>query len=502
MLLTITTTYRPATDLGYLLHKHPARCQDFELSFGNAHVFFPEAGEERCTAALVLDADPIGMVRGRSASRGGGILDQYVNDRPYVASSFLSVAIAQIFGTALHGRCRDRAELVGKAIPLKAGISMLPCRGGEGFLHGLFEPLGYTVSARRHPLDPAFPEWGSSPYYTVELEKTATVASLLSHLYVLIPVLDNYKHYYIGDDEVEKLMSAGEGWLSSHPLKEAITRRYLKFQPGLARQALMRLSEEESLLESALDEKGETHEESLEKRINLNEERLQAVFRELKASGAHRVLDMGCGEGKLLQLLIREKQFFEIVGMDVSICALERAHERLNLEMLPQKLKERIKILHGSLMYRDRRLEGYDAAAAVEVIEHLDLPRLRAFERVLFEYARPGTAIVTTPNSEYNTLIKELEPGRMRHNDHRFEWKRCEFRQWAERIAAQYGYNVTFQPIGKADESLGSPTQMAIFARNDNRIRGNESSVEKDSRQQETGQETGQQETGQEETEQ
>jgi len=463
MLLTITTTHRPATDLGYLLHKHPGRCQKFELSFGKALVFFPEATEERCTAALALDADPIEMVRGRASSRGSRMLDQYVNDRPYVASSFLSVAIAQVFGTALHGRCRQKADLVGKEIPLKTGLHVLPCRGGEGFLRGLFEPLGYEVSARRHQLDQAFPEWGESQYYTVELEKKSTLASLLSHLYVLIPVLDNYKHYYIGDDEVDKLLSAGRGWLGSHPLKEAITRRYLKFQPGLARQALMRLSDEGGPLEPSADEKGETREESLEKRINLNEERLMAVVRALRSSGASRVLDLGCGEGKLLQYLLREKQFSEIVGMDVSLGALERASERLNMDMLPQRQRERIRIIHGSLMYRDGRLEGYDAAAAVEVIEHLDLPRLRAFERVVFECARPCTVVITTPNSEYNSLIGELMQGGMRHDDHRFEWKRSEFRQWAVAISEKYGYEVAFQPIGKIDEALGSPTQMAVF---------------------------------------
>jgi len=465
MLLTITTTSKPATDLGYLLHKHPARCQEFELSFGKAIVFFPEATEQSCTAALVLAADPIEMVRGRASSRGSGILDHYVNDRPYVASSFLSVAIAQVFGTAMHGRCRERADLAGKAIPLEAGIHVLPCRGGEAFLRGLFEPLGYEVSARRHQLDPAFPEWGESQYYTVELVKTATLASLLSHLYVLAPVLDNCKHYYIGDDEVEKLLSAGSGWLGSHPLKEAITRRYLKFQPGLARQALMRLSDEGGPPEPAADEKGETREESLEKRINLNEERLMAVTGALKASGARRVLDLGCGEGKLMQCLIREKQFEEIVGMDVSIGALERARERLNMDMLPQKQKERIRIMHGSLMYRDRRLEGYDAAAAVEVIEHLDPPRLMAFERVIFECARPGTVIITTPNYEYNPLIGELTSGGMRHDDHRFEWRRAEFEQWAGAVAGRYGYDVSFQSIGRKDETYGSPTQMAVFTR-------------------------------------
>src|SRR5437016_1864350 len=191
MLLTVTTTHRPATDLGFLLHKNPARPQEFELSFGKAHVFYPQAGDERCTAALLLEVDPVHLVRSRRGPAGeGGRLDQYVNDRPYVASSFLSVAIAQVFGSALSGRSKDRPELVETALPLEARLSVLPCRGGEGFLRRLFEPLGYEVTARRHPLDEKFPDWGESPYHSVSLRATRPLHELLSHLYVLVPVLD------------------------------------------------------------------------------------------------------------------------------------------------------------------------------------------------------------------------------------------------------------------------------------------------------------------------
>src|SRR6476659_9411270 len=128
MLLTITTTHQPATDLGYLLHKNPERLHSFELSFGKAHVFYPEAAPDRCTAALLLDVDPVGLVRNRKGPSGeGGTLDQYVNDRPYVASSFLSVAIARVLGSALAGRSKGRPELTEVRMPLEAKISVLPC---------------------------------------------------------------------------------------------------------------------------------------------------------------------------------------------------------------------------------------------------------------------------------------------------------------------------------------------------------------------------------------
>jgi 3' terminal RNA ribose 2'-O-methyltransferase Hen1 len=467
MLLTITTTHRPATDLGFLLHKNPARCQEFEMTFGKAFVFYPEATQEKCTVALLLDVDPVGMVRGRAGSTQSGPMDQYVNDRPYAASSFLSVAMAQIFGSVFRGQCKERPELVETLLPLAATIPALPCRrGGDVFLRKLFEPLGYEVVASRLPLDENFPEWGEGPYFSVEIRKTTTIKELLTHLYVLVPVLDHNKHYYVGDDEVEKLLRKGEGWLASHPEKEAIAHRYLKFQPSLARQALARLVEEEDPVLAKHDDGEPPSEDPLEKEISLNEARLGAVLAALKGSGAKRVLDLGCGEGKLLRALLKDKQFEQIVGMDVSIRSLEIASERLHLEALPMRVKDRIKLMHGSLLYRDHRLEGFDAAALVEVVEHLDPPRMAACERVVFEFAKPQTVVLTTPNSEYNVLWNLAEPGqKFRHVDHRFEWTRQEFQTWASGMAQRFAYKVTFLPVGPEDPNLGPPTQMAVFRR-------------------------------------
>ncbi len=465
MLLTITTTHRPATELGYLLHKHPERFQSYDLSFGKAHVFYPEASDDRCRACLLLDVDPVGMVRGKGQAEG--LLDQYVNDRPYVASSFLSVAISQVFGSAFQGRCKDRPELVQTPLPLEARLDVLPVRGGERFLRAAFEPLGYTVEALRHPLDERFPAWGESPYFSVTVRKVTTLTDLLTHLYVLVPVFDSAKHYFVGDDELEKLLAKGTGWLAAHPEREEITRRYLKFQPSLFRQALARLVQEEQPPEAEGDGKapGDRAEEVLERPLSLHEQRIGAVLAALRASGAKRVLDLGCGEGKLLRELLKDKQFEEIVGMDVSFRTLETARDRLKLDRLPERQAARITLLHGSLIYRDRRLDGFDAAAVVEVVEHLDPPRLSAFERAVFEFARPGTVVVTTPNREYNVTWENVGAGKLRHADHRFEWTRDEFRAWAERVGGRHGYSVRFLAIGPVDEALGPPTQMGVFHR-------------------------------------
>lgn len=466
MLLTLTTTHNPATDLGFLLRKNPSRPQSFSLSFGKAHVFYPEATPERCTVALQVEVDPVGLVRNRRGPSGeGGALEQYVNDRPYAASSFLSVAIAEIFGSALSGKSKERPELTDTPLPLRVTFSALPCRGGEEFLRKLFEPLGYTVSARRLPLDEKFPDWGESAYHRVELEACLPLQKLLSHLYVLVPVLDNDKHYWVSDDEVEKLLRHGEGWLALHPEREVITRRYLKHQRSLVDDALAQLADESEPNPDIVAEAHAQEEDAIESSISLNEQRLGSVLAALKASGATRVLDLGCGEGRLLQALLKEKQFAEIVGMDVSHRALKIAHDRLHYDRLPPVQKERLCLLHGSLIYRDQRLAGFDAAAVVEVIEHLDAPRLAAFERVLFECAKPKTIVITTPNREYNVKWETLPAGKFRHRDHRFEWTRAEYQEWANRVATRFGYNVRFLPVGPEDSSVGSPTQMGVFER-------------------------------------
>ncbi len=466
MLLTITYSGQRATDLGYLLHKNPSRIHTTELAFGNAHVFYPEATADRCTAALTMEIDPIGLVRNRRGPSGEGrSLEQYVNDRPYTASSFLSVAIARTFSTAMSGKSKERQELADSPIALAARLAVVPCRGGEALLGKLFEPLGYEASAAQLQLDEKFPEWGASKYFSVKLNANVRLKDLLTHLYVLLPVLDDDKHYWVGDDEVEKLLRHGEDWLQTHPERELIARRYLRHQKHLVNDALEQLlGEEEPAIEVVAEERAR-EEEQIEKTISLAEQRIGAVIAALRSAGAKRVLDLGCGEGRLLRELLKDKTFAEIVGMDVSHRSLEIASRKLRMDDLPTMQKDRIRLMHGSLTYRDKRLAGYDAATVVEVIEHQDPPRLAAFERVLFEFARPQTVLVTTPNVEYNVKFETLAAGSMRHKDHRFEWTRSEFQTWAASICTRFGYAPRFLPIGPEDTVVGSPTQMAIFSR-------------------------------------
>jgi 3' terminal RNA ribose 2'-O-methyltransferase Hen1 len=474
--LTITATgtpERPATDLGYLLHKHPDKAQAFSTSYGKAHVLYPEADAQRCTAALLLEVDAVALVRrGKGKGRGGApdaALAQYVNDRPYAASSLLAVALSGVFSSAMRGVCTAKPELPAQPLPLRIEVPALPARGGPELVRRLFEPLGWTVTAEPVALDTEFPAWGDSRYVRLVLESEAlTLAEALRHLYVLLPVLDDAKHYWVASDEVDKLLRAGEGWLPDHPEQKLITSRYLSRRWSLTRQAmerleLVRLAEADDSEIEEIDNAVEAEAETEEKPTPLAVQRRDAIVAALKESGAARVLDLGCGQGQLVQALLKDPRFTEIVGVDVSMRALTIASRRLKLDRMGERQASRVTLLQGSLAYTDTRLKGYDAAVLSEVIEHLDLPRLPALEYAVFGAARPRTVLVTTPNVEYNVRWETLPAGHVRHGDHRFEWTREEFRTWAQAVAERHGYDVGFRPVGPDDPEVGPPTQMAVF---------------------------------------
>jgi 2-polyprenyl-3-methyl-5-hydroxy-6-metoxy-1,4-benzoquinol methylase len=511
VLLTITTTVSPATDLGFLLFKHPDKVQAFHQAFGTAHVFYPEATGERCTAALLLDVDPVKLVRTRGKAPAGFTLGQYVNDRPYAASSLLSAAMADVYRTARSGRCDARAELAGKAIPLEIGLPALPCRGGSGLATRLFEPLGWQVRAESVPLDEEFPAWGDSRYLRMTLTGTLRLADALNQLYVLLPVLDDSKHYWVASDEVDKLIRAGDGWLAAHPERDLITRRYLANQRVLVRTALGRLAEVDDAVGDEL-ERGPIEEEPVPDAdggtevvagtaadggteviggaavdgaerdgvtkvdggagsepapaaVPLAEQRILTVLETLHEQEARRVIDLGCGSGKLLRRLLRDLSFDQVTGVDVSYRAITMALRQLRPERLPRPQAERLTVFQGALTYSDERFRGYDAAVLMEVIEHVDQPRLHAVERVVFGDARPRSVIVTTPNVEYNVRYVGLADGGRRHPDHRFEWTRAEFQQWSGQVSEAYGYRVRYVAVGDDDPEVGPPTQMAVFTR-------------------------------------
>ncbi len=464
-----------STILGYLLHKHPDRWFEKQLSFGTATVYYPEASPERTTAALSVRMDPVAMVRSGNKN-SPATMAQYVSDRPYVPSSFLSVAIAECFGTALGGRCEKFPDAVTSPLSLSATLPALPCDGGESAIRRVLEPLGYTVSVHADPLllDDRFPEWGDANLFTVTISGKVPLRDLLSHLYVLVPVLDNAKHYFVSDDEVEKLLRRGDGWLSSHPARDWITARYLRYRRTLTDAALLRLAEVAEVSPDEADE-GETIPKTPQVaaavKTRLNDQRVAAALDVIRAASPAvvRVVDFGCGEGKTLGAVRESFPRLEMLtGMDVAPLTLTRAARRLKLDRLEGETRDRVSLLHGSLMYHDDRLRGYDIGLLMEVIEHVEPDRLPDLASAVFGHARPRTVFVTTPNAEYNTVWESLPGGAFRHDDHRFEWTRAQFQEWAHVVAAQFDYSVSFLGIGDEDPNgRGTPTQGAIFATRD-----------------------------------
>ncbi len=481
MLLTLTSTAGHATDLGYLLHKHPDRMQTFDLPVGRAHVFYPEATDERCTVALLLEVDPIGLVRGRRFAGDGFKLSQYVNDRPYAASSMLAVALGRVFKTALQGRCMARPDLEAQALPLLVHVPALPCGGEPDLVERLFAPLGWQVSTVTSVLDPELPEWGSSPYVDVTLRGDVVLSQALSHLYVLLPVLDGSKHYWVSSDEVDKLVRNAGGWLHDHPERDLIMRRYLAHQQRFVADATERLSALDDTPDAVtVTDDGATGPGSApQARLGtsregappadvsppLRQRRQEEVLTALRDVGARRVVDLGCGEGALLARLLADPSFSQLLGVDVSPRELDRATRRLGLDRLSDSQRARLTLRQSSLTYRDAVLAGFDALVLMEVIEHLDPDRLPALEANVFAHARPGAVVVTTPNADHNAHYERLAAGAFRHPDHRFEWGRAEFAAWVERVGRRFGYATELRPVGDVHPELGPPTQLALFRR-------------------------------------
>lgn len=467
MILTITYEGEHSQDLGYLLFKHPGKIQSFPLSYGKAWVCYPEVSDQRTTVALILDLNPIELAKGKLGSKDGGLFD-YVNDRPYVSSSFMSTAIARIFGTAMTGRCDAKQELADSALHLTACVHMLNDNNQKELAQELFEPLGYTVRTERIPLDDRFPDWGESPYCNLTISGNRKLSELLRHLYVLIPVFDRNKHYYVSEDEIDKLISHSEDWLADHPARNKIIYRYFAKKKSYAYQVISRLEEAEIPEIPENQEISENQENSENPEIakkSLNQQRLERVLQEVLQSGAESVIDLGCGECRLTKMLLEQQQIRHVSACDVSVRELEKAKQRLHYDRMPEFRRKKLHLFQASLTYQDDRFQGFDCACVVEVIEHIEKLRIPAFERILFEFAKPRTVILTTPNREYNSNYEFLPDGQLRHEDHRFEWTREEFRAWTAHVCETFHYTCEMAEIGETDPVTGAPTQIGVFHR-------------------------------------
>ncbi len=424
----------PATELGFLLHKHPDRVQTFPTSQGRATVFYPEAGSSACRA--VLHVDGAGARVPRDSAR-------YVNDVAHAAGSRLVVAIGKVFGDALAGRCKHKPDLVDHRWSMTLTIPSVPLRA-RATPADLFGPLGWAVEVEPQELRPS--EWGDSDYATVTLRGLFTVRDALRHVAILVPVLADDQHYFVHEPEIEKLDRLGADWLADHPLREAIVGGYLKGIRPLVDGALGRLSGDDPSPHP-------TPRSPL--RESLAQQRIERVVELVRSSGARSVLDVGCGEGRLLTALAADPGLV-LAGVDVSMAALGRAETAL-------ARVRGVELWQSSLVYADARCRGYDAAILMEVIEHVDLDRLPRAAHTVFDGMAPRVVIVTTPNREYNAHYG-ID---VRHPDHRFEFTRGDFTRWCDSVAVEYRYDVEIGGIGDPHPDHGTPTQFAVFTRRD-----------------------------------
>lgn len=480
MFISIEAAGERANELSYLLHKHPDKLQSFVLSTGTAHVFYPRYEEQVCKVVLVQELDTEALAKGAKKRRASSAVEDirnYVNDRPYAANSITAQALTRVFSSAVNANATTRPELQEREWQLTIEIAALSPTTGPEVIHKLFAPLGWRIELDNIALNDANPQWGGSEYYNVTLKGSATLSQALRQVAALIPVIDDSKHYWVGEDEPAKLLRLGAGWLEEHPERKLVLRNSLAHQRELIQsyEELARTSAATTgLAERAAG--GSQLATSANGSIrgaqelpvapisaSLWQERHEAVLGALEALGAHTVADVGCGEGKFLQRLVAQPRYSRILGSDVSAKSLERAALKINLTELSDDQRQRISLIHSSLNYRDDRLKGFEAIVLMEVIEHLETEWLEKLVQNTFGAAAPRAVIVTTPNQEYNSLYPSLSAGTMRHPDHRFEWTRAEFRSWAESVGENYGYVVDFQGIGPEDEEAGTATQMAIF---------------------------------------
>ncbi|MCB9396207.1 MAG: 3' terminal RNA ribose 2'-O-methyltransferase Hen1 [Acidobacteria bacterium] len=458
MLLQIAVQGVEANQIGYLLHKNPANLHHRRLSFGEGWVFFDTNEKNRVSFNLYVEVDPIRLSRQLDQSPSFD-LKPYVNDRPYVANSYLSVALNVFFRSAIAELDSDSKPHAKTEHTVTVHLPVVSMRGDASIFQRVFEPLGYGIQLQKLPFADPYLDPDRSPLYALTLSVQAPIGLVLRHLYVLIPVLDKDKHYFVGSDEIEKLLRAGQGWLENHPAKELITQRYLLFS-GLSKQALSRIEKKEEALPDQDDS-----EPFVEKKIHLNELRIQRVVEMLLAQKASQVLDMGCGSGTLLQHLLSERSITKLTGVDASINVLQIAERKLKLDRLSTRMRQKIQLIQSGLTYRDARLLGHDAIALIEVIEHLDSWRLKDLTQVIFDYLKPRLLIVTTPNREYNALFENMPADSLRHSDHRFEWTRSEFTEWCQEQCKEWEYQVEFSGIGPEHEQYGCPTQMGVFTK-------------------------------------
>ncbi|MBW4084382.1 3' terminal RNA ribose 2'-O-methyltransferase Hen1 [Paenibacillus sp. S150] len=478
MHLIIRVTGAGAGMLSRLLAKNPDNLYDRMEKEARVRIAFTASSEQEAEAVIYVTPDPVELVKGASSAHND--ITQYINDREFVVSSLFCTYIRSALGTALNGKTKEAyLPWVNRKLALELTFGPVASNLPDHALEDLFIPLGYEVVLERGDAAYAFELKSRSSVRYIKLKGIQTLQTALRQLFVLIPALDDYKHYYISDDEVDKIRRYGDGWLENHPQRALILKRTLRFagaikhyedqMAGDGQQAENGASGEapgiaEPFAAPAEASAGTGAAEAPKAR--LNDLRYAAIADTVERLAARRsIVDFGSGGGKLSARLSSVPGVQEIKAVEPSAAAQLRAMDRFaKLEGRPGAIVP--EPVTGSLFYYDEALRGKDVMILCEVIEHIDERRLnRVMETIFHEYA-PGTLIITTPNKEYNALY-QMEHEKLRHRDHRFEWDREAFGAWCSCWTSAYNYSVRLSGIGEFAQEYGYPTQMAIFTKED-----------------------------------
>jgi 3' terminal RNA ribose 2'-O-methyltransferase Hen1 len=444
MQLSLTVRGSGAEAVSYLIAKNPNNLYERNEKGFKVRLVYPTFTKEEVQFVIYVKPDPIDLVRNTADSYD---ITHYINDREFAVSSLFITTIRKALGTALNGKPDEAyAEWVDHPFEIELSFGPVSTDLRDHELAELFEPIGYQVDIQRGVS--VLREKSSARFVTIS--GSQTVQNALKHVSILIPVIDNYKHYFLDEREVEKLDRYGEGWLESHPLKQLIVKRALRFNALISQSKYF-------------GKKQHTSNQNENRRIRLNDIRYEAILKVIQSlEHKETIVDLGAGEGKLSVQLGFLGGVKEILSIEPSNKSRIKAIERFEQVNTKEAYVEP-KSLAGSLFYFDSRLQNKDIIILCEVIEHIDEERLpKIFETILNDY-RPKTFIVTTPNKEYNILYEMSE--NLRHDDHRFEWTRAEFFQMMREWSAKSPYQISIQGIGEEHSEYGHPTQMAIFRR-------------------------------------
>ncbi|MFJ7684675.1 3' terminal RNA ribose 2'-O-methyltransferase Hen1 [Peribacillus butanolivorans] len=445
MQLTIQASGDNVQAISYLLSKNPRNLYERNHKGHLVRLFYSKFTETELEATIFVTPDPIELVKGNSNSYD---ITHYINDREFAVSSIFCSLIRSALGTALNGQPKEEhTEWVNHPFSFQFEFGPVVSSLSDNQLKDLFEPIGYEVMITRPEIEYSFQIKDKSSARSISLKGMKTLQEGLRHLFVLIPVIDNYKHYYIDEKEIEKLERYGDGWLKDHPMRDYIYRQSLRFK------------EVYSIVENR---KPEEKKEEKENKVRLNDLRYEKIVDTVSQMNPRSIVDFGSGEGKLSVRLGFVEGVKEILAVEPSQTAAIKALGRF------EKVKNKEKFvvpetLWGSLFYYDERLKNKDVIILCEVIEHIDEYRLpKVLDTILHDY-QPNALIITTPNHEYNEVY-DMEDV-LRHNDHRFEWTRAEFRQWCTERNHRDIYSLKFEGIGEEHDTYGYPTQMVVFER-------------------------------------